>query len=422
MAGIIVIGAQWGDEGKGKVTDWLANEMDFVVRYQGGHNAGHTVVHDGKELRLHLLPSGVLYSNITSVIGNGLVVDPKALLDELSDLERAGVGRPKLVLSSNAHLIMPYHKMIDEATEVRLGKAKIGTTGRGIGPAYADKAARIGLRVQDLLDMKIFREKLATALDRKRADFDFYEIEEPGLDEIADEYAAYADKINGMIGDTEHLLNWALKEGKNVLFEGAQGTMLDLDHGTYPFVTSSSPTAGGACVGTGVSPLRIDRIIGIAKAYTTRVGYGPFPTEDTGESGETLQCVGAEFGTTTGRTRRCGWLDGVVLKYAVEINGMTEIALTKLDVLSPFSTVRICVGYEFGGEVFDHMPPHQTIFHKCTPVYEELSGWQVDLGGITKYSGLPEATRRYVERIEEIAGVPINLISVGPSRTQTIIK
>lgn len=422
MAGIIVIGAQWGDEGKGKVTDWLANEMDFVVRYQGGHNAGHTVIHEGTELRLHLLPSGVLYPNITSVIGNGLVVDPKALLDELNELENAGVGRPKLVVSSNAHLIMPYHRAVDQATEVRLGHAKIGTTGRGIGPAYADKAARVGLRIQDLLDMKIFREKLVAAVDRKKPEFTFYELTEPDPEEIVEEYAGYAEQIKGFVGDTEHLLNWALQDGKNVLFEGAQGTMLDLDHGTYPFVTSSSPTAGGACVGTGVSPLSIDRIIGIVKAYTTRVGYGPFPTEELGEVGETLQRVGAEFGTTTGRARRCGWLDGLVLKYAVTVNGITEIALTKLDVLSPFETVKICVGYEYGGEVYDHMPPNQTIFHKCTPVFEELPGWQVDLGDAENYADLPEATRRYVERIEEIAGVPVRLISVGPSRKQTIIK
>lgn len=422
MAGIIVIGAQWGDEGKGKVTDYLANDMDFVVRYQGGHNAGHTVIHDGTELRLHLLPSGVLYSNITSVIANGLVVDPKALLEELFELERAGIDKPKLALSANAHLIMPYHKSIDQATEVRLGKAMIGTTGRGIGPAYADKAARVGLRVQDLLDIKIFREKLATALVQKKPAFDYYELEEPDLEAIVEEYAGYAEQIAGFIGDTEHLLNWALKNGKNVLFEGAQGTMLDLDHGTYPFVTSSSPTAGGACVGTGVSPLRIDRIIGIAKAYTTRVGYGPFPTEEDGEVGETLQRVGAEFGTTTGRARRCGWLDGVVLKYAIDVNGMTEIALTKLDVLSSFETIKICVGYEYEGEVFERMPPHQTIFHKACPVYEEMEGWRSDIGGVTSYEDLPEPTKSYIKRIEEIAGIPVNLISVGPSRRQTIFK
>ncbi|MHB0977591.1 MAG: adenylosuccinate synthase [Candidatus Aquicultorales bacterium] len=422
MAGIIIIGAQWGDEGKGKVTDWLANDMDFVVRYQGGHNAGHTVIHEGTELRLHLLPSGVLYPHLTSVIGNGLVVDPKALIDELEGLEGAGVDHPKLILSSNAHLIMPYHKMVDQATEVRLGRAKIGTTGRGIGPAYGDKAARIGLRVQDLLDMKIFREKLEAALDRKKPEFAFYELEEPSVNGITDEYTGYAERIRGFIGDTEHLLNWALIEGKNVLFEGAQGTMLDLDHGTYPFVTSSSPTAGGACVGTGVSPLRIDRIIGILKAYTTRVGYGPFPTEELSEAGETLQCVGAEFGTTTGRARRCGWLDGLILKYAVEINGITEIALTKLDVLSSFDRIKICVGYEYEGQVYEVMPQHQTIFHKCTPVYEELPGWQADIGSITEYRDLPEETRGYVARIEEMAGVPITLISVGPSRKQTIIK
>lgn len=423
MPATIIIGTQWGDEGKGKVTDWLAGDMDMVVRYQGGHNAGHTVIADGHELKLHLLPSGVLYPHITSVIGNGLVIDPSALIKELDQLANAGVAEPNLVISTNAHLIMPYHRVLDQAAEVKLGKAKIGTTGLGIGPAYTDKAARVGLRMQDLLDMKIFREKLDVALGFKNQIITkIYDLEPLDLDEIVDEYSLYAERLKGIIGDTVRIINEALANGKNVLLEGAQGMMLDLDHGTYPFVTSSSPIAGGACIGAGVSPTRIKRLIGITKAYTTRVGAGPFPTEQENEIGETMRSVGGEYGTTTGRSRRCGWFDGVILKYSATINGLTEIALTKLDVLSGFEKIKICVGYEHEGKIYDHMPCHQTVFHKCTPVYEEMEGWQTDISGIDSYEKLPEATRAYIKRLEEIIGTPITMISVGPDRAQTILR
>jgi adenylosuccinate synthase len=423
MPAIIVVGTQWGDEGKGKVVDWLAGDMDFVVRYQGGHNAGHTVVNGKYFLKLHLLPSGVLYHHITSVIAAGLVVDPQALIEELDALAEMGIKTPKLVISYNAHLIMPYHRILDRATEVRLGKAKIGTTGRGIGPAYADKAARIGLRVQDLLDKKIFKQKVETALKQKNAILTkVFNLPPLKLEEIVKEYESYAERIRPLIGNSTELLNQALNEGKNVLFEGAQGTMLDLDHGTYPFVTSSSPVAAGACISAGISPQKIDRIIGVAKAYTTRVGYGPFPTELADEIGEHLRKEGGEFGTTTGRPRRCGWFDAVILKYAVEVNGLTEIALTKLDVLSKLKKIKLCTAYKYKGKIYQRMPPHQTIFHKATPIYEELAGWQEDISQIRDFTKLPEEARNYVKRLEEIAGVPIKLVSVGPRRAQTIIR
>ncbi len=423
MPATIIIGTQWGDEGKGKVTDWLANDMDMIVRYQGGHNAGHTVIAEGHELKLHLLPSGILRPHITSVIASGLVIDPKALIAELDQIKEIGISDPNLIISSNAHLIMPYHRLLDQAAEFKLGKSKIGTTGLGIGPCYTDKASRVGLRVQDLLDMKIFREKLEVALDFKNQVLTkIYGMEPVEIDAVMDEYSVYADRLKGMIGDTSRVINEALDAGKNVLLEGAQGTMLDIDHGTYPFVTSSSPIAGGACIGTGISPIRVKRIIGIVKAYTTRVGSGPFPTEQENDTGEAMRSVGGEFGTTTGRPRRCGWLDGVILKYAVRLNGLTEIALTKLDVLSPFETIKIAVGYKHDGVVYEHMPNHQTVFHKCTPIYEEMEGWQADISGVTSFEKLPKQARAYVERIQEIAGVPIAMISVGPNRTQTMLR
>lgn len=423
MPATVIIGTQWGDEGKGKVTDWLANDMDMIVRYQGGHNAGHTVIAEGHELKLHLLPSGILRPHITSVIANGLVIDPKALIEELDQVKAIGISEPNLVISSNAHLIMPYHRLLDQAAEVKLGKSKIGTTGLGIGPCYTDKASRVGLRMQDLQDMKIFREKLSVALEFKNQVLTkIYGMDPVDLDEVVDEYTAYAERLKGMIGDTSFVINRALDDGKNVLLEGAQGTMLDIDHGTYPFVTSSSPIAGGACIGAGISPTKIKRIIGIVKAYTTRVGSGPFPTEQDNEVGETMRSVGYEFGTTTGRARRCGWLDAVILKYAVRLNGLTEIALTKLDVLSQFETIRIAVGYKHDGVVYEHMPSHQSTFHKCTPVYEEMEGWMTDISDITSYEKLPRQARAYIDRIEELSGVPIAMISVGPNRTQTILR
>ncbi|MCL6472943.1 MAG: adenylosuccinate synthase [Firmicutes bacterium] len=423
MPATVIIGTQWGDEGKGKVTDWLANDMDMIVRYQGGHNAGHTVIAEGHELKLHLLPSGILRPHITSVIANGLVIDPKALIEELDQVKAIGISEPNLVISSNAHLIMPYHRLLDQAAEVKLGKSKIGTTGLGIGPCYTDKASRVGLRMQDLQDMKIFREKLGVALEFKNQVLTkIYGMDPVDLDQVVDEYTLYADRLKGMIGDTSFVINRALDDGKNVLLEGAQGTMLDIDHGTYPFVTSSSPIAGGACVGAGISPTKIKRIIGIVKAYTTRVGSGPFPTEQDNEIGEAMRSVGCEFGTTTGRARRCGWLDAVILKYAVRLNGLTEIALTKLDVLSQFETVRIAVGYKHDGVVYEHMPSHQSTFHKCTPVYEEMEGWMTDISDITSYEKLPKQARAYIGRIEELTGVPIAMISVGPNRMQTILR
>lgn len=423
MPATVVVGAQWGDEGKGKVTDHLADKMHFVVRYQGGNNAGHTVIQDTKVLKLHLLPSGIMYPHITSVIGSGVVIDPAVLIDEIEMVKREGIKQGPLVLSSNAHLIMPYHKMLDAAQEVKLGKAQIGTTGRGIGPAYADKSARVGIRLQDLLDEKIMKKKLEAALKVKNPLLEkMYGMEPLSASELVKEFRVYAEKLTNYIADTSELLNRALDKKKNVLLEGAQGTMLDLDHGTYPFVTSSSPIAGGACVGAGISPLRIDHIIAIAKAYTTRVGHGPFPTEDCDSVGEKMREVGGEFGTTTGRARRCGWLDLVVLAYAHRLNHFTSIALTKLDVLSTFKKIKVCVGYEYNEDIIEKFPIHQSIFHKVTPIYEELDGWMEDISDIRDLTKLPKQTKNYVRFIEKYLKVPISLISVGPSREQTIIK
>jgi len=421
MPGIIIVGTQWGDEGKGKITDLLAEDMDFVVRYNGGNNAGHTVVNAEEEFRLHHIPSGILYPHIICLIANGTVINAPVLLEEIDKLEARGISTENLKISSNAHLVMPYHLLLDQAAEYRLGKSQIGTTRKGIGPAYADKAARAGIRVQDLLDMKIFRTKLEQALKEKNAILSqVYHLDPLDGEEIIATYAQYAERLSKYIADTSFLINEALNQGKNVLFEGAQGTFLDLDHGTYPFVTSSSPVAGGACVGAGVGPLQMSKVIGVTKAYVTRVGSGPFPTEQFGEVGEILSQVGREYGTTTGRKRRCGWFDAVLLRYAVRVNGLTSIALTKLDVLSSLEKVNICVGYEYEGKVYQDFPSHQTIFHKCQPVYEELEGWQEDISNIKKYQDLPPAAKRYLERIGELAGIPIEVISVGPKREQTI--
>jgi adenylosuccinate synthase len=412
---------QWGDEGKGKITDLMAGEMDMVVRYQGGNNAGHTVVTENQQLRLHHIPSGILYPHIICVIGNGMVINAQVLLDEISNLESKGISTDNLRMSSNAHLIMPYHLILDQAAELRLGKSKIGTTHKGIGPAYADKASRIGVRVQDLLDMKIFRAKVEQVLKDKNAILTrVYGLEPLRSEEIIAQAEEHAQQLKKYITDTALLINEALDRGKNVFFEGAQGTFLDLDHGTYPFVTSSSPVAGGACVGAGVSPLRVNRVLGVTKAYVTRVGSGPFPTEQENEIGSGMCELGREYGTTTGRKRRCGWFDSIMLKYAVRINGVTSLALTKLDVLSQFDTLKICVSYEFEGKVYTEFPPHQTIFHKCLPVYEELEGWKEDISNIKSFEELPLPAKRYVRRIEEIASVPVEIISVGPKREQTI--
>jgi adenylosuccinate synthase len=363
----------------------------------------------------------VLYPHITSVIASGLVIDPKALINELDELKGIGLDEPNLIVSANAHLIMPYHRALDQASELKLGKAKIGTTGLGIGPAYTDKASRVGLRVQDLLDMKIFREKLEAALNFKNQVLTkIYGLEPLDAGEITEEYRSYAERLKNIIGDSSRIINEALGVGKNVLLEGAQGMMLDIDHGTYPFVTSSSPIAGGACAGAGISPLRINRIVGITKAYTTRVGSGPFPTELEDQAGETMRSIGCEFGTTTGRPRRCGWFDAVILKYSATVNGITDIALTKLDVLSSFETLKICVGYD--GKVYNYMPYHQTVFHGAKPVYVEMEGWQSDIGSADSYEKLPKAAKAYIDRLEDLIGAPITMISVGPSRDQTIIR
>jgi adenylosuccinate synthase len=417
----ILVGTQWGDEGKGKATDLLADHMDYVVRYQGGNNAGHTVRAGGHTLKLHLIPSGILYDHITSVIADGVVVDPKVLLEEMDELAARGIDTSRLLVSTNAHLIMPYHLELDRVTERYLGKLQLGTTKRGIGPAYADRAARIGLRVQDLTDPKIFRQKLEVVLKEKNAILSrVYNRLPLDGDQIVKAYMGYGERLAPHISDTSAVLHAALREGKRVLLEGAQGTLLDLDHGTYPFVTSSNPVAGGALVGAGLGPKEVDRVIGVTKAYVTRVGAGPFPTEDSGEAGERMQERGQEFGTTTGRRRRCGWLDAVLLRYAARINGLTELFLTKLDVLTGLEGVRVCVAYSYEGREYEDFPPHQTIVHKAEPVYEDLEGWTEDLEGVRGSGDLPPAARKYVERIADLGGVPIRNVSVGPHRHQTV--
>ncbi|MBE0417694.1 MAG: adenylosuccinate synthase [Coriobacteriia bacterium] len=426
MAGIVLVGAQWGDEGKGKITDLIAYDMDVVVRFQGGNNAGHTIVHSGKTYALHLIPSGVMYPHITPVIGNGCVIDPKVLIEEMDRLQADGLATHRLRISCNAHLIMPYHRDLDGASERRLGKLEIGTTRRGIGPAYQDKASRMGLRVQDLQDERIFRRKLEAALAEKNAILEkVYGLPGYTVESIAEEYLGYSERIEPHIADTAQLVNTALRADQWVLFEGAQGTLLDIDHGTYPFVTSSNPTAGGACTGVGVGPKSIDRVLGVAKAYITRVGSGPFPTEledCPGGAGEHLQSVGGEFGTTTGRKRRCGWFDAVIVRYAVQVNGITDLVVTKLDVLSKLETVKVCVAYRHEGHRYNELPCHQTIFHKARPIYEELPGWQEDITGCRTFEELPKNAKAYIEFLEDLAEVPVSIIAVGPEREQTIMR
>jgi len=418
----VVVGTQWGDEGKGKLTDLLAGEMDLVVRYQGGHNAGHRIVVDNRAYALQLVPSGILYPHITPVIGNGVVIDPQVLLDEIDMLVASGVDASRLVVSGNAHLIMPYHQELDRVTERYLGKNALGTTKRGIGPAYADKATRVGLRVQDLLDPKIFRQKLEVALKEKNAVLaKVYNRLPLSAEEIAGRYLDdYAPRIAPMIGDATSVIHDALDAGRNVLMEGAQATFLDLDHGTYPFVTSSNPVAGGACTGTGLGPRHIDRVIGVAKAYITRVGAGPFPTELVDDVGDLLVERGHEFGTNTGRRRRCGWFDAVMARQAVRLNSLSEIALTKLDVLDTFETLKVCVAYEAGGTRYTHPPYHQSTLHQVTPIYEELEGWRSDLTRATTLAELPVAAQRYVNFLSEQVGVPVRLVGVGPGREQFV--
>jgi adenylosuccinate synthase len=421
MPASIVVGTQWGDEGKGKATDYLADRMDFVVRYQGGNNAGHTILAEGHTLKLQLIPSGILYPHITSVIADGVVIDPRVLIEEMDGLASLGVDVSNLVVSGNAHMIMPYHLEIEKVTERFLGKNALGTTKRGIGPAYGDKAARIGIRMQDLFDEKIFRAKLDIALKEKNLVLTKVYGRLPLTpDLIVDDYMRYAMRLRPHVKDTSKLIYDALRAGKNVLMEGAQGTMLDLDHGTYPFVTSSNPVTGYALASVGIGPQEVGRVIGIVKAYVTRVGAGPFPTEDLGPDGERLGERGAEFGTVTGRKRRCGWFDAVILRYAARLNGLTELFVTKLDVLSGFETVKVCTAYRADGETYEDFPPHQSLFHKAEPVYEELEGWDADLGDVRTFDALPAAARKYLERLQELVGVPIGVVSVGPGREQSL--
>ncbi len=423
MAGIVLVGAQWGDEGKGKITDLIADDFDYVVRFQGGNNAGYTVIHAGRTLKLHLIPSGIMYPHITPVIGNGCVIDPKVLLEEVDRLEADGLSTHRLLISCNAHLIMPYHRDLDGASERRLGNLEIGTTRRGIGPAYMDKASRMGLRIQDLQDEHIFRKKVEAALHEKNDILEkIYGLPTYTVDAIAEEYLAYAERIKPHIAETSVIVNRALDAGQWVLFEGAQGALLDIDHGTYPFVTSSSPTAGGACTGVGVGPKRIDRVLGIAKAYITRVGSGPFPTELADDVGRHLIEVGAEYGTTTGRERRAGWFDGLIARYAVQVNGLTDLVITKLDVLSNLDTIKVCVAYEFEGHRYSELPCHQTVFHHARPIYEELPGWKQDITGCRTFKELPKAAQDYITFLEDLAEVPVAMIAVGPSREQTIMR
>jgi adenylosuccinate synthase len=424
MPAIVLIGAQWGDEGKGKATDLLGERVQWVVRYQGGNNAGHTIVlPDGQKFALHLIPSGVLTPGVTSVIGNGVVVDPGVFLEELTGLDERGVDTSRLLLSADAHLLMPYHVEIDKVTERYLGKSKIGTTGRGIGPAYQDKIARVGVRVQDLLDEKILRQKVEAALDFKNQVLvKVYNRKALDPNQVSDTILAQGEKFAHRIADTRLLLNQALERGETVLLEGSQGTLLDVDHGTYPYVTSSNPTSGGASSGSGIGPTRITTVLGILKAYTTRVGSGPFPTELLDEQGEWLRKTGGEVGVTTGRLRRCGWFDAVIARYAARVNGITDYFLTKLDVLSGLEKVPVCVGYEIDGFKTYDMPMTQTDIHHAIPIYEELPGWFEDISGARTFADLPANARAYVERLEELSGARISAIGVGPGREQTIVR
>ena len=423
MSNIVIVGTQWGDEGKGKIVDLLAEYADIVVRFQGGNNAGHTMVVDGKQFISHLVPSGILQKK-RCIIGNGLVVDPEVLIEELDKLKTMGInpGPDELMISEKAHVIMPYHKSIDLAREKKKGDKKIGTTGRGIGPAYEDKATRRGIRFVDLIDLEVFKEKVTTILEEKNFYLKNYlsaETLDPEV--IIQQYTQYAQRLAGHVTNISVVINEAIKEGGQVLFEGAQGTHLDIDHGTYPFVTSSNTIAGNACNGAGVGPKEISGVIGIVKAYTTRVGRGPFPTELFDKTGDFIQEKGAEFGATTGRKRRCGWLDTVILKNAVRLNGLTGITITKLDVLGDLKSLNICTAYEFEGKVVKYFPASLKVLAGCKPIFETLPGWSEDISGIRKIEDLPENTRNYLKRIEELIETPIDIISIGPGREETIV-
>lgn len=422
MSTVVVIGAQWGDEGKGKVTDFLAEKADMVVRYMGGNNAGHTVVVEDREFKMHLIPSGILYPDKMCIIGSGVVVDPAVLIKELESLEKQGISTANLRISQRAHVIFPYHQKLDQVEEERKGNNKIGTTCRGIGPAYTDKSARVGIRVIDLLDTEEFPALLEANMKSKNQILtEVYGGKSLDYDEVLNDFKGYAEALRKYVCDTSILVNDAVQQGHNILFEGAQGTLLDLDHGTYPYVTSSHPTAAAACLGAGIGPTRIGRVIGVAKAYTTRVGEGPFPTELNDDTGAFIRKQGGEYGTTTGRPRRCGWFDGVVGRYAVRINGLDYLAITKLDVLSGLETVRICTGYNYRGEVINEFPASLKVLNECVPVYEDFPGWSEDITKARKLEDLPVQARRYLDRISEISGAPIALIGVGSRRAQTIL-
>ncbi|MDN5639641.1 adenylosuccinate synthase [Rothia kristinae] len=422
MPAIIIVGAQWGDEGKGKATDLLGGRVDYVVKPNGGNNAGHTVVVGGEKFELKLLPAGILSPNATPVIGNGVVVNPEALFAEIDGLEARGADTSRLRISANAHLVAPFHQTMDKVTERFLGKRAIGTTGRGIGPAYMDKVGRLGIRVQDIMDESILRQKVEGSLRQKNQLLvKVYNRRHVEAEEIVQHFLSYAERLKPMIVDSTLLLNQALDEGRTLLMEGGQATFLDVDHGTYPFVTSSNPTAGGACVGSGVGPTRIDRVIGIQKAYTTRVGAGPFPTELFDQWGTYLQKTGGEYGVNTGRPRRCGWYDAVLARQAARINGFTDLFLTKLDVLTGIEQIPVCVAYDVDGVRHDEMPMTQTDFHHATPIYEHFDGWTEDISGAKTLEDLPANARRYVEALEELSGCRISAIGVGPDRENTIV-
>ncbi|MGA0914568.1 MAG: adenylosuccinate synthase [Candidatus Nanopelagicaceae bacterium] len=421
MTAIALLGAQWGDEGKGKATDLLGEKVDYVVRYQGGNNAGHTVVIGDQKYALHLLPSGILSPGVIPVIGNGVVIDPSVLFEEIKGLNERGIDTSRLKISTNAHLITPYHRTIDKVSERFLGKSKIGTTGRGIGPAYADKINRIGIRIQDLFDPSILKQKVEGALrDKNQILIKVFNRKGLEIDDVVNEYLGYAELLKPFVTDTSLLLNKALDQGKNILLEGSQGTLLDVDHGTYPFVTSSNPTAGGACTGSGIGPTRISRVIGIVKAYTTRVGSGPFPTELFDEDGEKLRSIGGEVGVTTGRARRCGWYDALIARYAVRVNGLTDFFLTKLDVLTGWEKIPVCVAYEIDGKRVEELPASQSDFHHAKPIYEFLPGWNEDISKARSLDQLPANAKAYVKYLEGISGAPVSAVGVGPERDQTI--
>lgn len=420
MSSVVVVGTQWGDEGKGKITDFLSENAEVIARYQGGNNAGHTIKFDGVTYKLHLIPSGIFYKEKTCVIGNGMVVDPKALVTELAYLHERNVSTDNLRISNRAHVILPYHLKLDEVEEERKGANKIGTTKKGIGPAYMDKVARVGIRVADLLDREVFEEKLARNLEEKNRLLEkMYDTEGFKIEDILDEYYEYGQQVKKYVVDTSVVLNDALDEGRRVLFEGAQGVMLDIDQGTYPFVTSSNPVAGGVTIGSGVGPTKIQHVVGVSKAYTTRVGDGPFPTELHDEIGDQIREVGREYGTTTGRPRRVGWFDSVVVRHARRVSGITDLSLNSIDVLTGIEKLKICVAYKLNGEITEEFPASLNELAKCEPVYEEMPGWTEDITGVKNLSELPANARHYLERISQLTGIPLSIFSVGPDRSQT---